>query len=174
MVSESLGLIHRSIGLFANHKLFQNGETTRYHIVLDRTLSCPTRSYPFVLYGVLIYDVATFCKIVFSDEMLGVIQSGLYLRFQPNRYARLRTRQGRECKRLLQSLFRSAALVRDTIVVVPRSHRLIGAGKIIARKNGRRTLVDVGSADAHFAALPLAEIKAPKPTKPSPPIQPAE
>jgi hypothetical protein len=42
-----------------------------------------------------------------------------------------------------------------------RSHlyTLLGDGKIIARKNGPRLLVDVASADAHFASLPLAEIK---------------
>jgi hypothetical protein len=39
---------------------------------------------------------------------------------------------------------------------------LIGAGKIAAVKNGRRTLVVVASADAHFAALPPAQIKAPR------------
>jgi hypothetical protein len=42
-----------------------------------------------------------------------------------------------------------------------RSHlyMLLGDGKIIARKNGPRILVDVASADAHFASLPMAEIK---------------
>jgi excisionase family DNA binding protein len=42
-----------------------------------------------------------------------------------------------------------------------RSHvyTLLGDGKIIARKNGPRILVDVTSVDAHFASLPLAEIK---------------
>jgi hypothetical protein len=45
-----------------------------------------------------------------------------------------------------------------------RSHlySLLGEGKIIARKNGPRILVSVASADAHFASLPLAEIKPPK------------
>jgi hypothetical protein len=45
-----------------------------------------------------------------------------------------------------------------------RSHlyNLFGEGKIIARKNGHRILVDVASSDAHFASLPLAEIKPPK------------
>ncbi len=44
-----------------------------------------------------------------------------------------------------------------------RSHlyKLAGEGKIIMRKNGRRTLVDVASADAYFANLPPAKIKAP-------------
>jgi hypothetical protein len=42
-----------------------------------------------------------------------------------------------------------------------RSHlyALLGDGKIIARKNGLRILIDVASADAHFASLPLAELK---------------
>jgi hypothetical protein len=42
-----------------------------------------------------------------------------------------------------------------------RSHlyRLLGAGLIEAKKNGFRILVDVASADAHFAQLPKAEIK---------------
>jgi hypothetical protein len=42
-----------------------------------------------------------------------------------------------------------------------RSHlyALLGDGKIMARKNGPRILVDVASADAHFASLPVAEIK---------------
>jgi hypothetical protein len=35
----------------------------------------------------------------------------------------------------------------------------LGDGQIIARKNGLRLLVDVASADAHFASLPLAVIK---------------
>jgi hypothetical protein len=45
-----------------------------------------------------------------------------------------------------------------------RSHlyELLGVGKIIARNNGQRILVDVASADAHFASLPLAKIKPPK------------
>jgi hypothetical protein len=45
-----------------------------------------------------------------------------------------------------------------------RSHlyNLLGEEKIIARKNGPRILVDVASADAHFASLPLAEIKPPR------------
>jgi hypothetical protein len=45
-----------------------------------------------------------------------------------------------------------------------RSHlyNLLGDGKIIARKNGPRLLVDVASADTHFASLPLAEIKPPR------------
>jgi excisionase family DNA binding protein len=38
-------------------------------------------------------------------------------------------------------------------------YRLIGAGKIIARKNGYRTLIDVASVDAYFTALPAAKIK---------------
>jgi excisionase family DNA binding protein len=41
---------------------------------------------------------------------------------------------------------------------------LIGAGKVTAVKNGRRTLINVASLDAHFANLPPAQIKA------SPPI----
>jgi hypothetical protein len=57
-----------------------------------------------------------------------------------------------------------------------RSHlyNLAGAGKIIMRKNGRRTLVDVASADAYFNNLPEAKIKAPAsrhgaaPTAPAP------
>jgi hypothetical protein len=50
-----------------------------------------------------------------------------------------------------------------------RSHlyTLLGEGKITARKNGPRILVNVASADAHFASLPPAEIKPPK-KKPSP------
>jgi excisionase family DNA binding protein len=39
---------------------------------------------------------------------------------------------------------------------------LIGAGKIAAIKNGRRTLINVPSLDAHLASLPAAEIKMPK------------
>jgi excisionase family DNA binding protein len=39
---------------------------------------------------------------------------------------------------------------------------LIGQGKVAAVKNGRRTLINVPSLDAHFASLPAAEIKIPK------------
>lgn len=50
-----------------------------------------------------------------------------------------------------------------------RSHlyTLLGEGKITARKNGPRILVNVASADAHFNSLPLADIKPPKPKKPA-------
>jgi excisionase family DNA binding protein len=37
---------------------------------------------------------------------------------------------------------------------------LIGQGRITAIKNGRRTLINVPSLDAHFAGLPPAQIKA--------------
>jgi hypothetical protein len=40
-------------------------------------------------------------------------------------------------------------------------YRLAGEGKIIFRKNGRRTLVDVESGDKYFSTLPTAKIKAP-------------
>ena len=39
-----------------------------------------------------------------------------------------------------------------------------GAGHIIFRKNGRRTLVDVASGDAYYGNLPVAKIKAPRGT----------
>jgi excisionase family DNA binding protein len=53
---------------------------------------------------------------------------------------------------------------------VSRSHvyDLLGAGKITAVKNGRRLLVNVPSADAHFAALPPAVIKPMKRVAPAP------
>jgi excisionase family DNA binding protein len=35
-------------------------------------------------------------------------------------------------------------------------HRLIAAGKIAARKNGPRTLVDAASLEAYYASLPAA------------------
>ena len=38
-------------------------------------------------------------------------------------------------------------------------YELIGEGKILAKKNGRRILVVVASADAHFESLPTARIK---------------
>jgi hypothetical protein len=38
----------------------------------------------------------------------------------------------------------------------------MGQGKVKARKNGHRTLVDVASLDAHFASLPPAQFKAPQ------------
>jgi len=38
-------------------------------------------------------------------------------------------------------------------------YKLIGEGKILAKKNGRRILVVVASADAHFDSLPTARIK---------------
>jgi hypothetical protein len=48
-----------------------------------------------------------------------------------------------------------------------RSHlyRILGEGKIKAKKNGPRILVDVASADAHFASLPDAKIKPDKRAK---------
>jgi hypothetical protein len=53
-----------------------------------------------------------------------------------------------------------------------RSHlyRILGEGKIKAKKNGPHILVDVASADAHFASLPDAKIKPakrPKATEPA-------
>ena len=44
---------------------------------------------------------------------------------------------------------------------VSRSHlyNLIGLGKVTAKKNGKRTLIVVASADAYFNNLPVAEIK---------------
>jgi hypothetical protein len=47
-------------------------------------------------------------------------------------------------------------------------YNLLGEGKIIARKNGPRIIIDVASADAHFASLPLAEIKPPRRTAAAP------
>jgi excisionase family DNA binding protein len=41
-------------------------------------------------------------------------------------------------------------------------YRLIGEGKIEAVKDGNRTKIIVASADAHFASLPKAKIKAAK------------
>jgi hypothetical protein len=38
-------------------------------------------------------------------------------------------------------------------------YRLAGEGKIIMRKHGRRTLVDVESLDKYFTSLPVAKIK---------------
>jgi hypothetical protein len=38
-------------------------------------------------------------------------------------------------------------------------YRLAGDGKIIFRKVGRRTLVDVASGDEYFTSLPMAKIK---------------
>jgi excisionase family DNA binding protein len=38
-------------------------------------------------------------------------------------------------------------------------YRLAGDGKIIFRKVGRRTLVDVASGDKYFTLLPVAKIK---------------
>jgi hypothetical protein len=38
-------------------------------------------------------------------------------------------------------------------------YRLAGEGKIIFRKVGRRTLVDVASGDKYFTSLPVAKIK---------------
>lgn len=49
-------------------------------------------------------------------------------------------------------------------------YELAGEGKILLRKSGRRTLVDVASADAHFASLPHAQIKAPAVTSAKPAI----
>jgi excisionase family DNA binding protein len=49
-------------------------------------------------------------------------------------------------------------------------YNLIGQGKITAVKHGRRTLVVVASADAHFASLPPAQIKAPALTSTKPEI----
>ena len=40
-------------------------------------------------------------------------------------------------------------------------YRLFALGAVKAVKRGRRTLIDVDSADAYFDALPPAEIKAP-------------
>jgi excisionase family DNA binding protein len=40
-------------------------------------------------------------------------------------------------------------------------YRLAGEGKIIFRKSGRRTLVDVESGDKYSLSLPAAKIKAP-------------
>ena len=45
---------------------------------------------------------------------------------------------------------------------------LIGDKKIIARKNGKRTIVDVKSADAYFASLPSANIKSTSKQPPRP------
>jgi excisionase family DNA binding protein len=42
-------------------------------------------------------------------------------------------------------------------------YRLIGSGKVAAVKNGRRTLIVTRTLDDHFASLPPAKIKAPKP-----------
>ena len=55
-------------------------------------------------------------------------------------------------------------------------YRLIGEGKIEAVKDGSRTKIIVASADAHFASLPKAKIKAAKPRKATDAtsIQPAE
>jgi hypothetical protein len=44
-------------------------------------------------------------------------------------------------------------------------YQLAGEGKVIFRKIGRRTVVDVASADAYFANLPPAKIKAPPPAR---------
>ena len=41
-------------------------------------------------------------------------------------------------------------------------YKLIGAGKIVARKMGARTIIDLGSVDAHMASLPEAKIAPPK------------
>jgi hypothetical protein len=40
-------------------------------------------------------------------------------------------------------------------------YRVAGEGKIIFRKSGRRTLVDVESGDKYFLSLPVAKIKGP-------------
>jgi hypothetical protein len=45
-------------------------------------------------------------------------------------------------------------------------YRDAGAGKIIFRKNGRRTVVDVASGDAYYGSLPAAKIKAPRAAHP--------
>jgi excisionase family DNA binding protein len=40
--------------------------------------------------------------------------------------------------------------------------RLIAGGKILARKDGSRTLVDVASLKAYYASLPVKAVAAPK------------
>jgi excisionase family DNA binding protein len=47
-------------------------------------------------------------------------------------------------------------------------YRLIGAGHIRAVKVGTRTKIDIASADAYFAALPVARIKPDKRSKSAP------
>lgn len=43
-------------------------------------------------------------------------------------------------------------------------YRDAGDGKIVMRKSGKRTLIDVASGDAYYGNLPVAKIKAPRGT----------
>jgi hypothetical protein len=67
------------------------------------------------------------------------------------------------------------ALIKDTCARhnCHRTHlyKLSGEGKVLVKKNGRRILVVVASADAHFDSLPTARIK---PTKRGAPATAAE
>jgi hypothetical protein len=49
----------------------------------------------------------------------------------------------------------------------------LGAGNVIARKKGKRTIVDVASADAHYTSLPPAKIKPPSSDRKQPSANPA-